>query len=215
MAEATAASSMHSEADSLKQTEEQTKGGLMASDKDTLYVAVATTDGEKRHLKRVPKRARLVCEDAQRPDVGFGVVLRAVADLWRQVVRCTALRARHRFRAIQCLGHAKIAEEHLNLHVRALDIAVNNVLRVSVRERGGELPEDAADMHLRDPLARFPMASQKVTQVAARAILHRDAQFVLLHVCAVETDDVRVRQLAQDDHLVPSYLPIALAHNCD
>jgi hypothetical protein len=105
-----------------------------------------------------------------------------------------------RLRALDPLGQSEVGEERraaLDQHVRGLDVAVDQPLRVGRVERGGDL---AADVE-RAVGAQPALAAQDAREVGALDVLHRQVQQAVLLARVVDGDDVRMLQRGGDPGL--------------
>ena len=85
---------------------------------------------------------------------------------------------------------------------------MHDAASVHVRERARELRQHRAHLHLGQPLGRCALPVEQLGQVAARTVVHSDAQLLVGHEGVDEAHDVRVVERAQYVDLVERQLTV-------
>lgn len=186
---------------------------------------MAAEDGAEQLVHVAPGERRverhdLVVNAAQTPDVALIVVASSAADLGRQVARRAHARLRHLARLVEHFGHPEVAEledGRVGRHedVARLDVAVQDLALVQVIESGRQLAVPGDNERLVE--RHSPPLSDEGADVAARAVLHDEAQvagagrFERVEVA----DDVRVVELRQEPALLVSGVALLGVANAD
>mmetsp|Transcript_27864 Transcript_27864/g.66198 ORF Transcript_27864/g.66198 Transcript_27864/m.66198 type:complete len:241 (-) Transcript_27864:369-1091(-) len=166
-------------------------------------------------FKRMLEGGHLVEKAAERPYVTLLVILLALADLWREVVRRPDRGGCKVVRVVEHLGDAKVAElQDPSLgdeHVLGLEVPVQDLPVVHMLQPKEELHCPVQDLLLWEKRAFPPL--QRLVEVAFRAVVHDDAKYAPLKEGLLTRDDVRMLEGLQQLCLLKGSFLFLLWHS--